>query len=81
MNATRLHTYLCVPMTGSLKHAAAPWNLALSPETTGLPHESLAQANLLTTVDETQLGDRIGSIRASDLQRLFACLDVALGRT
>lgn len=80
INATRLKTYLCVPMTGNLKHAQAPWNLLLTAEATGLPRDSLAQANQLMTLDETQLTERIGRIRSGDLNKLFGRLDVALDR-
>ena len=80
INASRLSTYITIPVTGLLGRASVPWNLALLETTPGLAKNSIAQTNLILTVDETQLIERLGSISTAQLRRLFACLDVALGR-
>lgn len=80
INASRLATYLCVPLTGALRWQDAPWNLLLRAAVTGLDRDSVAQTTLLFAVDRSQLRERVGSISDQHLTQLFARLDIALGR-
>ncbi|MFM9979124.1 MAG: type II toxin-antitoxin system PemK/MazF family toxin [Sphingomonadaceae bacterium] len=80
INITRLATYLCIPMTAALQRQAIPWNLLFPQSTTGLPTDSVAQTSLLFAIDQSRLIERTGRITEGQLQRLFARLDIALGR-
>ena len=81
INASRLTTYLVVPVTSMAIRVSVPWNLALPASTPGLTKASIAQTNLLLTENERQLVEPLGRISSPQLRQLFACLDVALGRT
>ena len=81
MNVSRLTTYLVAPLTSMAIRISVPWNFALSASTPGLTKASIAQTNLLLTVNERQLAEHLGRISLSQLRQLFACLDIALGRT
>jgi mRNA interferase MazF len=80
INASRLSTYLAIPLTGLIGRAEVPWNLTLTDSTPGLAKKSIAQTNLMLAVDKAQLVERLGSIPEARLRKLFTCLDVALGR-
>lgn len=73
-------TVVCVPLTSNLGWADAPTCLLLSARSTGLAKDSVAQTNNITTLDRTQLIERIGRISPAQLSKLFDCLDIALGR-
>ena len=81
VNASRLQSYLSIPMTGNLRHASIPTNFLLSARQTGLDRDIVAQPTLLLAVDESQLITRLGEINARLMRQLFACLDVVFGRT
>jgi mRNA interferase MazF len=81
INASRLTTYLAVPVTGLEHRVAAPWNYPLrSAATTGLRKASIAQTNLMLAVNERQLIERLGEVTMPQLRQLLDCLDIALGR-
>ena len=80
VNASGLTTYLTVPMTANLRHAKVPTNLLLVPGATGLDREWVAQPTLLLAVADEQLLERIGALADGQLRRLFAKLDLVLGR-
>jgi mRNA interferase MazF len=80
INASRLPTYLAIPLTGLNGRTEVPWNLTLFKNTSGLAKKSMAQTNLTLAVDKSQLVERLGAISEIQLRQLFTCLDVALGR-
>lgn len=80
INASQIDSVLCIPLTGTLKWGVLPTNLRLPPEVTGLAKESVAQTTLMLAVDKDDLIERIGRITDRQLEQLFRCLDIALGR-
>ena len=80
INASRLSTYVAIPITGIPHSVTLPWNLPLPSSTPGLSKPSIAQINLIVTVAEAQLIEHLGEVSAAQLARLFICLDLALGR-
>lgn len=80
INASRLHTVLCVPLTSNLRWKMVPWNMELSARSTGLDKDSVAQPNMILPIDQSQLVERIGRVSERQLRQLFQCLDIALGR-
>jgi mRNA interferase MazF len=80
LNASRIRTIICVPVTSNLDWEAIPTSLRLSAKATGLDRDSVAQASQIMTVDQSQLLERAGQISERQLKALLAKLDVALGR-
>jgi mRNA interferase MazF len=80
INQSRLATYICVPVTGSSRRAPIAWNLKLDAASTGLHSDSVAQTTMIVSINRSQLIERIGRISPKQLNQLFACLDIALGR-
>jgi mRNA interferase MazF len=80
LNESRLRTVICVPLTRTMKWASLEGCVQLSGKATGLAFESVAQGHLTTTLDRSQLGERIGRISEFNVQKLFAALDAVLGR-
>ena len=80
LNRSRIATVVCVPLTSNLKWADAPGNVALSPRTTGLPKESVANASQILTLDKSLLDERVGKLSQAKLNLILAGIDVVLGR-
>ena len=80
LNASRLATTVCVPLTSNLKWAAAPGNLRLSARLTGLPKDSVANVSQIITVDKDLLTERAGKLSPPKVELLLSGIDVVLGR-
>ena len=79
-NASHLATAVIVPLTSNLRWAAAPGNVLLVAQRTGLPRDSVANVSQLVAVDRNILTDRVGHIPDDDLQLILAGIDLVLGR-
>lgn len=79
-NATAIQTVVCVSLTSNMKWSDAPGNVALSRSITGLPKDSVANVSQLSTLDRSQLTERVGKLPMPDLARILAGIDVMLGR-
>jgi mRNA interferase MazF len=72
---------VCVLVTGNLRLATARGNVVLrSSRSTGLEHDSVANVSQILTLDKEQLEDRIGRVSKQELIRIFAGIDLVLGR-
>lgn len=80
LNASRIATAICVPLTSNLKWADAPGNVLLKAKATGLPKDSVANVSQLVSIDRTMLTERAGKIRRQQLELVFAGIDLVLGR-
>ena len=80
LNASRIATVLCVPLTSNLKWAEAPGNVLLPSRETGLDRDSVANVSLLVAVDRAQLDERVGQASRPMLERVLAGIDIMLGR-
>lgn len=80
LNRSRIATVVCVPLTSNLKWAAAPGNLLLPSNVTGLPKDSVANVSQLVTVDKSDLTERTGKLSGAKLELLLSGIDVVLGR-
>ena len=63
LNRSRIATVVCVPLTRNVTWATAPGNVLLSPGTTGLPKESVANVSQVVTLDRTDLTKRTGALQ------------------
>ena len=79
-NASRLGTVVVVPLTSNLRWAAAPGNVTLSAERTGLPKDSVANVSQIVAVDRGILSDRSGHLDEDDIALIHSGIDVVLGR-
>ena len=80
MNASRIATVICVPLTSNLTWADAPGNLALTAPQTGLPKDSVANVSQIITLDKAVLTERVGKLTRRKMELLLAGIDVVLGR-
>ncbi len=80
INASRIGTVVCVPLTSNLKWGAAPGNLVLRARTTGLSKDSVANVSLIVALDKQQLTERVGKIPRRQVDLVVAGIDVILGR-
>jgi mRNA interferase MazF len=79
-NASRLATVVVVPLTSNPRWAAAPGNVALSAERTGLPKDSVANVSQIVAVDRSILAERAGHLADADTSLVIAGVGVVLGR-
>ena len=80
LNRSRISTVVCVPLTGNLRWADAPGNVALLPRVTGLPKDSVANVSQVLTLDRELLTERVGKIPRAKLELIFSGIDIVLGR-
>lgn len=80
LNASKVATVVCVPLTTNLQWSDAPGNLLLRAKETGLPKDSVANVSQIVAVDKSILTDRVGKLRRQRLDLVFAGLDIVLGR-
>jgi mRNA interferase MazF len=79
-NASRIATVVVVPLTSNLRWAAAPGNVLIPADRTGLPKDSVANVSQIVTVDRAVLSDRVGHLSEADLELVLAGIDLVLGR-
>src|SRR3954454_21537262 len=79
-NASRIATTVVVPLTSNLRLSAAPGNVVLNAERTGLPNDSVRNVSQILTIDRSLLTERVGRLAASDLQLVLGGIDLVLGR-
>jgi mRNA interferase MazF len=79
-NASRISTVVVVPLTSNERLAAAPGNVHLRAERTGLPKHSVANVSQIVTIDRELLTERVGRLPDSYLSRVMAGIDLVLGR-
>ncbi len=80
LNASRLSTVVVVPLTSTLRWAAAPGNVLLEARRTGLPKDSVANVSQIVTVDRRILRERTAKLPVADLELILRGIDVVLGR-
>jgi mRNA interferase MazF len=71
---------VCVPLTSNLKWAAAPGNLLLRADVTGLPRDSVANVSLIVALDKGQLAQRVGKLPPRHVTAILNGIDTILGR-
>ncbi len=79
-NASRIATAVIVPLTSNVRLAAAPGNVLLARDRTGLPKDSVANVSQISTVDRVLLEERVGRLPDGDLQLVLSGIDLVLGR-
>jgi mRNA interferase MazF len=80
LNRSGLASIVCVPLTGTVKWAAAPGNVLLSARVTGLLKDSVANVSQIVAVDRGLLRERVGKLSKAKLSAILQGIDVVLGR-
>ena len=80
LNRSRVATVVCVPLTSNLRWAEAPGNVLLRARSTGLPKDSDANVSQVLTIDRTLLSRQVGRLSSTQLDRVFAGIDIVLDR-
>jgi len=80
INASRIGTAVCVPLTSNLKWGDAPGNVILRAGITGLSKDAVANVSLIVALDKQQLTERVRKISRRQVDLVIAGIDVILGR-
>lgn len=80
LNRSRIATVVCVPLTSNLRWADAPGNVVLDDSATSLPKLSVANVSQVTTLDRSQLTERVGVLPGHKLDLVLYGIDIVLGR-
>jgi mRNA interferase MazF len=80
LNHSRIATVVCVPLTSNTQWAAAPGNVLLAPDLTGLSRDSVANVSQIIALDKVALTERTGSLPQAKLELILSGIDVVLGR-
>ena len=79
LNKSQIATVLLVPLTRTLKWAAAPGNVSCRARDTGLKDRSVANVSQLTATDRRRLQEKAGSLPGAVMARLDEGLKLVLG--
>ncbi|MGH6917644.1 MAG: type II toxin-antitoxin system PemK/MazF family toxin [Geminicoccaceae bacterium] len=77
-NRSRIRTVIVVPLTSNLRLKAAPGNVFLAAEGTGLDRDSVIKVSQAITLDKAFLRDRIGRIPIAKLREIDEGLRLVL---
>jgi mRNA interferase MazF len=70
-NESALHTVVVCALTTNLRRARIPGNVLLEEGEADLPEQSVVVVSQLFTVDKEDLLDKIGSLSAEHVERIF----------
>jgi mRNA interferase MazF len=80
LNRSRIATVICVPLTSNLRWAAAPGNVLLPAQNTGLPKDSVANVSQLLALDRSVLTELVGRISSPQLETVLTGIETILRR-
>jgi mRNA interferase MazF len=80
INASTIHTVLCVPLTSNVHLASALGNVLLSPKQTGLPKPSVANVSQTFTIDKRFLKTYVATLSKDTLDSVLDGVDFMIGR-
>lgn len=78
-NRSRIQTVVVVVLTSNLRLRAAPGNVLLKANETGLPKDSVANVSQVLTIDRSFLTEHAGRIAPRRLGEIDAGLRLVLG--
>ena len=73
-NHARISTVIVCALTTNLTKAKQPGNVLLDPGEAALPKQSVVVVSQISSVDKTQLGERIGSLSEARVDQIIAGL-------
>jgi mRNA interferase MazF len=78
-NASRIVTTVVCLITSNLDRARAPGNVSLRKGEGGLPRASVVNVSQISTVNKTELEDRIGQLPVGTVRSIQSGLKLLLG--
>ena len=78
-NESRIGTVIVAVLTSNLRLAAAPGNIRLDRNETGLPRDSVLNLSRVLTVDKSFLTERAGILPVRDMAAMDAGLKLVMG--
>ena len=78
-NESRIGTVIVAVLTSNLRLAAAPGNIRLDRNETGLPRDSVLNLSQVLTVDKSFLTERVGILPVRDMAAMDAGLKLVMG--
>ncbi len=78
-NRSRIGTVVCVPLISNLRWSAAPGNVLLEVDATGLPKDSVANVSQIVALDRGVLVERVGRLPERTLGLVLSGIEVVLG--
>jgi len=80
VNASRVATVVCIPLTSNLNWATAPGNVLLKKKVTGLSKDSVVNVSQIIALDRDILTERSGQVSNSYIKQIFHGLDILFDR-
>lgn len=77
-NRSRIQTVIAVVLTSNQRLAAAPGNVLLTAEDSGLAKDSVVNVSQVITVDRSMLTEKVGQVHATDMAAVDRGLRLAL---
>ena len=77
-NASRINTVLAAVVTSNQRVTAAPGNVALPRQVSGLPKDSVVNVSQVVTLDKSALSERVASLPAEAMAEMAAGLRLVL---
>lgn len=77
-NQSRIDTVMAVAITSNLRLAAAPGNVEISSETSGLDRDSVANVSQIVTLDKALLSDWVGRVDPATMRLIDVGMGLAL---
>ena len=78
-NRSRIDTVVVVAITSNMRLGEAPGNVTLSRRTGGLPKPSVINVSQITTLDKSELTERIGRLPPATMEEVDEGLKLVLG--
>ena len=70
-NKSRMNTVLVCALTSNIKKAGIPGNVLIEKDEANLPKQSVVNVSQITTVDKTELINKIGTLSKKRLYQRF----------
>ncbi len=77
-NRSLINTIIAITVTSNLKLAGAPGNILLPAKSTGLSKNSVANISQIITVDKSFFTEKVGKLKAKQMQQLEEGLRLVL---
>lgn len=78
-NQSGIDTVICLALTTNLRVADAPGNVLVDESRAGLSEASVVNVSQVITLDKQELGELLGDLPASHMDRVEAGMQLALG--
>ena len=78
-NESSIRTVIVVILTTNQNLSKAPGNFVLKSQATNLPKDSVVNVSQIFTIDKSQLRDRVGQLKSSEIKKMEEGIKLVLG--